>query len=376
MKLSLSFDSLWQNVNQMGASRSAFELNKEKSESFALDNEGLSRGVEISLSALEPVGGVLSIQGMQVLLYIPDQGGSIESVLKDGSKGKKFHVANCSTLHKMRAINRIERYIVTNDLSGNFNVHGSNYRIKNEGTAKLVVCKNCLNHTNYKGYKNGSYPGPTKGKIFKEFNLSEFFARHSTLFDHTPTQLEQTLVGYSEDWTEVSQKYRSSKNYCCEQCKADFSEHNYLLHSHHINGVKRDNSDANLQALCADCHRKQPMHQHMSISAKQMDTIYKLRREQGLFDDNTWDELLELTDTSFHGILQTYRHNGKPRPEVGYDVENSEQEVVITAEVAWALKKKAIVFNAKEVDILTTIGWSAITLNEAVDNAAHGHYLV
>jgi hypothetical protein len=36
-----------------------------------------------------------------------------------------------------------------------------------------------------------------------------------------------------------------------------------LLHVHHINGVKSDNSEMNLRVLCQYCHGEQPNHEHM-----------------------------------------------------------------------------------------------------------------
>ena len=378
MKLSLNLDSLWKNIDKMGASPVDFIMDRKESDGFVIDDEGLSRGIEIELDRLEPVGGVLSIQGRQVLLYIPDHGGSIDGVLRDGSTGKKFHVANCATLNKMRALNRIERYIVTNDLSGNFEIYGNGgyHHGGRKGIAQLVVCKNCLKHLNYKGYKNGLPTGSTKSQIFKDFSLSEFFARHSTLFDHTPSHSTVIEAGYSDNWKEISATYRSQQNYCCEQCTVNLSQHKHLLHCHHVNGVKRDNSESNLKALCMDCHRKQPMHQHLNISAKQMHNIHTCRREQGLLENNSWDELLKLADTSFHGILLTYHKRGKQQPEIGYDIENDKQEVVFTAEIAWTAYKKAIVFDEREVDTAKSLGWTAITLNEALENAANGSYLI
>lgn len=362
----------------MGASPVDFDLGTTERDNFVIDNEGLSRGIEIELDRLEPVGGVLSIQGRQVLLYIPDQGGSIDSVINDGSKGKRFHIANCSTLHKMRTQNRIERYLVTNNLTGDFDVYGNgeSQHVARKGTARLVVCRNCLKHLNYKGYKNSSATGPTKNEIFKNFKLSEFFARHSTLFRYTPDQLKPIEAGYSDDWKSVSAQYRSQHNYCCEQCSVNLSDYKHLLHCHHKNGVKRDNSQNNLEALCKDCHRRQERHEHLNISAQEMTIIRSCRRDQGMLDNNSWDELLELTDTSFHGILLTYQSRGTQRPEIGYDIENEQHEVVITAEIAWTAQKKAIVFDDKEVKVMGNLGWTAITLNDAVNNAATGSYLV
>ncbi len=61
-----------------------------------------------------------------------------------------------------------ERYVVTNDISGEFYITGYDYMTRQpvEGKTRLHICKNCLTYLNYKGYsKPGNY------SAFKNFDL-------------------------------------------------------------------------------------------------------------------------------------------------------------------------------------------------------------
>ncbi|WPU32705.1 HNH endonuclease [Pseudoalteromonas piscicida] len=68
-------------------------------------------------------------------------------------------------------------------------------------------------------------------------------------------------------------------HYTCEQCGVELSQYKRLLHTHHINGVKTDNSISNLRALCLDCHKKQPKHEHMHVTHNDQLIINQLRRD-------------------------------------------------------------------------------------------------
>jgi len=361
MKIRVDFKELWDEVERIGAKAGDFEWANTR-EPLELDGE-LAGGKEIDIGDVESIGGLLSYKGRQILLYIPEQY-RIDEVAVSPEKGTKFHLADCRTLKEMRSRNRYNRYVGINGESQTFPVHGTSRHSgeHRDENVELKVCKNCLKHLNYKGYETGPTP---KGKIFNEFNISEFFARHTTIFEYLPTQLYPKTKGYTSDWSEVSRKYRAEQNYCCEQCSVNLSEDKGLLHCHHINGNKPDNSYSNLKALCIDCHRRQPMHEHLGINAEQMARINKLREEQGLLD-NSWESVIEYADTSFHGLLLNYQRAGLPPPQIGYDVQNSQSEIVANVEVAWPNKKDAVVIEPEVPEALPKVGWSAKTLNEAV----------
>ena len=121
------------------------------------------------------------------------------------------------------------------------------------------------------------------------------------------------------------------------------------------------------EVQCADCHRKQPMHGSMYIKSTDMVTIQRLRHVQGVMGKgSSWEDLLELVDSSFEGLLRFYKSQRKAMPEVGYDILDSKGEVVLQAELAWPDSKTAVVHDKTESEQLVTIGWRAQTLSDAL----------
>lgn len=357
MKIRTDFDELWRSVHTMGASARDFSFSAVNEEELAIDAK-LERGIEIDLKSLDTTHGLLSYQGRQVLLYIPDQGSRITEVLESPEKGRKFHVAECSTLEAMRSKGRFERYVVTNDMSGVFDVSGidplSGYR---EGKAALCVCKNCLKILNYQGYQQG---GRGKGAIFKDFTLERFFKTYSTRFRSLPNRFTDRGGSYSEDWQQQSRQFRAGRNWTCESCRVNLADERRLLHSHHVDGNKRNNESSNLKALCADCHRKQPMHGSMMIKGDDMSTIQRLRRQQNLLaESGSWDEVLELIDSAYEGVALKLRREGRPAPEVAVDIMDGDKGIILTPELSWPAKKRAVVDTEAQVQMLAGAGWQA-----------------
>ena len=361
MKLEIRFSALWDSARKMGAYTSDFSLNKTQLEEFTPDSQlGSRAGLEVDLGELDTTTGVLSYAGQQVLLFIPDQGYDIQDVLSGDKEGRKFHVADCSTLNKMRNNKRFGRYKATNNLSGTFEVSGySNHSGSVSGEVELKVCKCCLSYLNYKGYVSGGI----KNAIYTEFSISEFLSEYSTLFSSTPDRRNFIEAGgYSDDWEHVSRIYRDSVGWSCESCKVNLVNDKQLLHTHHINGNKRDNVKENLKALCVDCHRKEDMHDHMRINRCDMDTIMYLRKQQGILNVKTWAEVIEIADKSLDGILRHYQKRQMPSPDLNYELSLECSNKLITLPVAWPRLKKGIVYS--ESDILTGIphGWNIQTI--------------
>ena len=152
----------------------------------------LAQGIEIDdLSNIEsdPESGLLSYKGRPVVLYIQDQHWDIHAVLADGSKGKKVHVADCRTLEDMRDRGRYERYVATNDVSGDFYVTGQEeYGGSVDGQARLRVCKNCLWKLDYRGYRN-------RKQVFQAFEWSEFFDTYRSHFTQMPSRRAGVFAG-------------------------------------------------------------------------------------------------------------------------------------------------------------------------------------
>ena len=365
MRLISPVSKLWPLVQQMGAEQVMFDIETETRDPIAIKLEGA--GLDLPLEEVASAGGLLSYDERQVVLYIPDQGRKIDEVLINGwIHGKRVHVADCRTLNEMRRKNRFERYRAVANTKGIFEVFGTSYStgLSREGKTDLRVCINCLKHLNYKGYV--TEPSERK-EILHSFNLEEFFLSNSTLFRTLPSAIRQKQGGYPADWSKISKTLREKRNWRCENCKLDLSEHRKLLDAHHVNGNKADNDDTNLRTFCKDCHRKQPMHDHMGISSADMEIIQRLRHEQGILGgDGSWEDIIKLADTSFEGLLRLYEKDRRNPPEVGYDVLDSKGAVLVQAEVAWPGEKFAVVMNDQKKRLLLDGGWRCQSLSEAL----------
>ena len=281
MKLRVNFDALLASVNLMGARDRKFILDTALPELEEIDTQ-LREGIAVDINDIVILdNGLLSYKGRQVLLYIQDHGWRVMEALNDGALGKKYHVAYCITLENMQSKGRYHRYVAKNDIDGVFLIDGKNKDSQEyiKGDTDLKVCKNCMKHLNYKGYEGSSLG--IKKQLFDNFSLEEFFEKYQQFFKHKPKykagELESTYV---DNWSEISISYRNSVNWVCENCSVGLTQYTELLHTHHINGVKQDNSKSNLKALCCECHANEPDHGHMVISYKQKAQLRKIRLDQ------------------------------------------------------------------------------------------------
>lgn len=302
----------------------------------------LLKGKEVDLAAIEYQHGLLEYQGRQVLLYIPDQGRAISKVLGGKpSMGKKFHVANCRTLDRMREQNRFERYIAINNLSGSFEVVGTDeVGVDRRGMARLQVCKDCLSKLNYKNARRST---KARAEICNNFDIPEFFETYSTFFPNMPSRsvVSEGYGVYPRDWEKISYGVRAGAGWACQSCQVDLSNHRSLLHAHHIDGQKHNNVQSNLRALCIDCHRRQPLHHSMVVRQKDMETITRLRRQRVGNIVVDWESAFALTDTALHGAMYVARDAGWPPPEIGREFPARDGGTVQTG-AAWPTEKEAI----------------------------------
>lgn len=331
MKINVDFSELIKIAEEFG-----------RDAGFVIDR-ALRKGVLVDIIEVLPEEGdgpLLSYHGRQILLYIKDHSYSYDEAIIDGEKGNRFHVAHCRTLESMINRNRYQRYVATNNLSGEFEISASE---RVDAKAKLKVCLNCLTLLDYKQSRGNK---DIRRNNFLNFDLKEFFSTYSSCFKHMPKYTDKDSVVYTSDWKQVSERTRSSKNYTCEECRVNLSQHKRLCHTHHINGVKQDNSLGNLQVLCADCHRKEH-HGHMFVSHKDTQQITQLRKEQGLLTIKTWSEVYALTDPAFHGDLRRLQKEHYPIPEIGYRHQKESKE--INMEVAWPRMRTALMLNKEQI---------------------------
>jgi hypothetical protein len=366
MRLIVDFSDLHAAVRKMGAAELEpdFELHLGAGSIDRIDID-LRQGKEVVLEEVDTESGLLSYKGRQVLLYIQDHGKRVQAVLENGSNGNKYHVAFCATLDEMRSRGRFERYVATNDMGGRFRISGvdPHRQVPIEGEAELRVCKNCLDHLNYQGYQRGN-----RGAIFSRFSLEEFFATYSSLFPHMPSRMAGGNDSvYTEDWPDISRRYKADRLFRCESCGVDLANHRQLLHTHHKNGVKTDNRTSNLEALCADCHRRQPAHDGMFVRHEDMQLITRLRREQMSGDNHSnWEEVFELADPAVQGILHHCRARRLAPPEVGYELRESDGRIVGQLELAWPSKKAGVAISEDDLLVAREQGWRALPMLEAL----------
>lgn len=362
MKLNIDFSGLEKAVSTMGASEITFSIKHDYVPSKGIDVQ-LRDGVEVDFEDIEFNTGLASYEGRQVLLYIKDHSYSnkFEKAIEDGKLGNKYHVADCSMLEKMRLKGKLDRYVVTNKLNGIFQISSGEL----EGEAKLKICQFCLDTINYKGFKN-TPKGHQRQNFVANFELSDFFDTYSSFFKFMPSGIaENQKQGYSEDWQQISNSIKQKYQYICQQCGVDLKGNKRLLHTHHKNGVKEDNSELNLVALCADCHRKQPFHTHMFVRHKDTQAINHLRRAQGLRAKENWRDIYQLADPGMHGVIDMLEHSQLPMPDVGIEITNIQNKVVSELELAWPLKKVGVAVDKQSAIAATKEGWKVYSMRHA-----------
>lgn len=371
MKLSVDFSALHRAVAPLGNIVTDFTIVNRSSEIESIAGHltrGMILGKDIQLSDIDSTDGILNYQGHQVMLYIPDQGDDIRYALADGNEGRRIHVAECQTLELMRQTGRFGRYDVISRIDGKVPVFGFDSETGEHlsGETNLGVCINCLKVLNYKGFNHQNQA--QKDRIHASFSFEAFFEIYSSYFKSLPTGKTNTSSSYTADWASISSKLRAELDYTCEQCGVNLKGNPKLLHVHHVNGNKADNNRANLRALCADCHKKQPHHGHLHVSNSDTLTINQYRREQHKFDVFDYNNILQCADSALEGLLLKCKSTALVGPELGIVINDA--GTMVSIDLCWPRRKVAVIINMSKAPVLRKYGWTVLSAFEALNNYA------
>ena len=312
--------------------------------------------------------GPLQADGYGIVLYIKDQGSKIEEIIVDPREGRKVHLAYCKTLEQMESMGRFERYHLKREPDGMFLVSGSSFRGATvEQDVPLSVCKNCLKQLNYNGYRELSWAGGGRDKATINFDYGAFFENYSSFFPKLPIRDANSPTGYPSDWQAISKRVRSEAKNCCKMCKVDLSSVPELLHTHHVNGVKTDNSSANLEVLCASCHRRQANHEHIHLTRRDNQIIHETRKIQNKHPSKDL-KLEEMIDTAWLQPLRQFqrKHGGSVEPY--FDLADRENSVICNLTLAFVDKKIGLMdqYSDRDKERARAVGWQLFTHDEAM----------
>ena len=238
--------------DDMGARPIAWK-SKGNWEPIFIDERLSATGIDISLDEIEFADdGTFEFAGRKVIVYIRDQNVTYRD-------GYRFHVADCEKIQEMRSKDRFQRkYVVATRLDGKFvvNLLSGRKLIKKDDVRSLSICKYCLSRLNYSNYEEMPYA--SRDRIWKDFDLEGFFDKYHSHIMRDPTHTDRSapLNNYTQNWDRVSQRCREQAGWKCLKCQDYLGEDSKkrFLHVHHINGLKYNNSDDNLQVLCIMCH--------------------------------------------------------------------------------------------------------------------------
>lgn len=361
MKLNVDLSALLEQPKKMGDAVVVKEIGEVRLPPLSREGVKLER-----LSDLRIVDGLLAYGSSQVVLYIQDHSYNFDQAMLSPRKANRFHVSECKTIRDMRASGKFERYVMTNNASGKF--YATNGRGGGE-YINLNVCMNCLEKLNYQGYRQKSKF--ERYEIVNAFHAEEFFEKYSSFFEGFPRRKAGAKEGYTEDWKNTSRALREAAGFHCQECHVDLSMYPHLLHVHHINGVKRDNSKKNLQVLCADCHSKAPNHEHMHVPHRDRLTIARLRREQDQVEMGSgWDAIARYADPAVEGLIYQCRAANVPAPdECGVDLMDDKGEIVANLELAWWRRKVGVAISEQDIVTARQLGWKVDSVNNAIEYA-------
>lgn len=208
----------------------------------------------------------LIYEGRRVILYIRDVA-VMSHRSGDASTLPRFHVANCSTLRDMRARNRYSRYVVAARDNGTFAINSIRDSVVTSKDERLHVCQNCLGELSYDDFKF-DMTRDQRATHVERFSIGKFFLQYPRgIVSDAGLDGERSapINDYTGDFGAHAHRAKADVGWTCQSCQTNLADQKLrrYLHAHHVNGLKHNNSPANLLVLCIRCHAGQPGHAHM-----------------------------------------------------------------------------------------------------------------
>ena len=295
MELRDSFDRLEELRKRIGGAERSSSFDEPIAPLRDIERELKTTGIDVEREDIQQVGPYLTYKGEHLaILYILNSNSS-SSDLENNEPAKstpKFHLTWCRTLEQMTQRKRFDRYVLSRSESNLFRVEalerdpdairrlGERHML--EGI-RLYPCQNCLNDLTYRGFEL-KQPKPSRLNQVEEFGIKTYLQENDgnlTVMKHLPKVLAENAKagGYTQDFPEISRRLREEHNWTCTECGIDMSDKKEGLHTHHINGVKHDNSRRNLRVLCALCHKDVDEHHRTMHVKPDIERYIHLHRE-------------------------------------------------------------------------------------------------
>ena len=256
---------------RIGASKTTSSFDQPIAPLRDIERELRTTGVVVEREDIQSVGPYLTYKGehLAILYILNSTSSSLDLENNDPTKSTpKFHLTWCRTLEQMTQRKRFDRYVLSRSESNLFRVEAlerDDVYIKQLGERhmlegiRLYPCQNCLDSLEYKGFEL-KQPKPNRLVQVEDFGVKAYLQENDgnlTVMKHLPKVLAKDAKagGYTSDFPEISRRLRDESGWTCSKCRVDMKDKKEGLHTHHVNGVKSDNSRQNLKVLCALCHR-------------------------------------------------------------------------------------------------------------------------